>query len=342
MISYLIVLLDNNSTSFCYYENDSYYKAESELISFELLEEIVVYAIKNNITLNFLYSNQQLPEKYEKLIDSIDHEKILPLKLNQVYSDGVFVINDDDRNSISALEDNDYQNLILRFPRQDLTMLSETVNSLLGKFKRLNLSILNIESFTEHDFEMYKKQVKIIGEMIADLYKSDQSFELNFISDRLSLNKMNNCDAGIKHITIAPNGKFYICPGFYYDNEDDYIGDLVDGINIKNQRLLTLDYSPICRICDSYHCKRCVYLNNKMTLEINTPSHQQCVLSHLERNSTINLLNLLDSSKNNVEYAVSIPDIDYLDPIDILEEKQKERINLYRKEIENSNSIKNT
>jgi len=337
MISYLIVLLNKDSTSFCYYENESYYNSESELISFELLEEIIIYAIKNNITLNFLYGNQQLPDNYEKLIDTIDHEKILPIKLNQVYSDGVFVINEDDRNFIPFLNENEDLNLILRLPKDDLPTLSETINSLLGKFKRLNLSILNIESFSEQDLEIYEKQLKMIGVMVVELYKSGQSFELNFISDRLSLNKMNNCDAGIKHLTIAPNGKFYICPGFYYDNEDDCIGDLVDGINIKNQRLLTLDNSPICRICDAYHCKRCVYLNNKITLEINTPSHQQCVLSHLERNSTVNLLNLLDSSKINIENAVSIPEIDYLDPIDILEEKRKERINLYHKEKKNFN-----
>jgi len=339
MVSYLIVLLDKNSTSFCYYKNDSYLKSKSELISFELLEEIIIYAIKNYITLNFLYGNQQLPENYEKLIDSIDHEKIFPIKLNQVFTDGIFVINDDEIDLVHSLKENEEINLILRLPKDDLPILSETVNSLLGKFKRLNLSILDIESFTEQDLEMYEKQLKIIGEKVPELYQSGRSFELNFMSDRLNLTKMNNCDAGIKHLTIAPNGKLYICPGFYYDNEDDCIGDLVDGINIKNQRLLTLDYSPICRICDSYHCKRCIYLNNKTTLEINTPSHQQCMLSHLERNSTINLLSLLNSSKKNVEHAVSIPDIDYLDPIDILEEKQKERLNLYLKEKKNSNSI---
>jgi CXXX repeat peptide maturase len=176
--------------------------------------------------------------------------------------------------------------------------------------------------------------------MLTESYKEGQSIELNFITDRLNLHKMKNCDAGIKHITIAPNGKFYICPGFYFDNEDDYIGDLSNGPNIKNQHLLNLDYSPICRICDAYHCKRCIYLNNKTTLELNTPSHQQCVLSHIERNSTINLLDLLDPKANSVSESISIPHINYLDPIDILEEKKKERINLYLRERENSNSIK--
>lgn len=44
------------------------------------------------------------------------------------------------------------------------------------------------------------------------------------------------------------------------------------------------------RICDAWHCKRCVWQNKKTTLEVNTPSREQCVLSHIERNATRSLL----------------------------------------------------
>ena len=139
--------------------------------------------------------------------------------------------------------------------------------------------------------------------------------ELNILSDRLVLTNMNNCEAGVKHITFAPNGKFYICPGFYFDDENDSIGDLASGINIKNQQLYKLEYAPICRTCDAFQCKRCVYLNRKTTLEVNTPSHEQCVVSHLERNCT---KDLLDKARNAIPELAEkeITEIDYLDPFD--------------------------
>ena len=100
-------------------------------------------------------------------------------------------------------------------------------------------------------------------------------------------------------ITVAPNGMFYICPSFYYDermgidnlmhykhpSSDRYVGDLESGLGISNSALLDLQHAPLCRNCDAFHCNRCVWLNQKLTLDINTPSHQQCVMSHVERNA---------------------------------------------------------
>ena len=117
---------------------------------------------------------------------------------------------------------------------------------------------------------------------------------------------MNNCNAGWESITLAPDGKFYICPAFYQDNLGD-VGDLKNGINIPNPQLYRLDHAPICSHCDAYQCRRCIWLNLKTTLEVNTPSHEQCVVSHLERNAS------------RIINSENIPEINYLDPFDIIE-----------------------
>ncbi|MDR2410200.1 MAG: CXXX repeat peptide maturase, partial [Bacteroidales bacterium] len=78
-----------------------------------------------------------------------------------------------------------------------------------------------------------------------------------------------------------------------------------------------LEYAPICRKCDAYQCKRCLWLNRKTTLEINTPSHEQCVIAHLERNKSLELL--LELQEHNIFLDKSINEIDYLDPFDIVE-----------------------
>lgn len=143
---------------------------------------------------------------------------------------------------------------------------------------------------------------------------------------------MNNCNAGENNITLAPDGNFYVCPAFYnlpavnghertmgdICNKGYTIGNIHDGLDIKNPQLYKLAYAPICRNCDAYQCKRCILLNRKMTNEVNTPSHEQCVVAHLERNASRELL--LNIRKN----GTFLPDkeitvIDYLDPFDVLQ-----------------------
>lgn len=130
---------------------------------------------------------------------------------------------------------------------------------------------------------------------------------------------MNNCNAGVDHITLAPDGLFYICPAFYYEqikneNTNNSIGDITKDIEIKNQQLYRLDHAPICRECDAYHCKRCVWLNRKLTLEVNTPSHEQCIVAHTERNASKRLLE--DINKTEALIDNTIENLDYIDPFD--------------------------
>lgn len=133
---------------------------------------------------------------------------------------------------------------------------------------------------------------------------------------------MNNCGAGDTTITLAPDGKFYICPAFYQENQEDAlgnlkhsIGDLDNGLDIKKSQLYKLDHAPLCRHCDAYQCKRCIWLNRKLTYEVNTPSHEQCVMAHLERNAS---RNLLLSIRKHGEFlpGYDIKEINYLDPFD--------------------------
>ena len=56
-----------------------------------------------------------------------------------------------------------------------------------------------------------------------------------------------------------------------------------------------------------------------MTLEINTPSHEQCVISHLERNASQRLLATIRTERSFL-VGREIPIIDYLDPIENIEE----------------------
>jgi CXXX repeat peptide maturase len=317
LLSHLVVILDKHSTSFCYYENQECYASGKDIISLGVLHSAVVYARQNNLAVNFVYSNNRLPGEYEEIIESVNHVKIVPLKLKDVYPESVLVINRDDIEHIRDLRENCAKNIILRIDRDNLTNLNSIIISLLGKFKRLNLCLLNIEAYTEADLEQYSEQLKDMYVPITEAYKKGNSFEINFITDRFLLGEMNNCNAGITHLTLAPNSCFYLCPGFYYDSLEDNVGSLASGLNIKDAQLLRIDHAPVCRKCDAYHCKRCLYLNKRTTLEINTPSRQQCILSHLEREASRNLIEDLRFTEE-LRRLQPIPQIDYLDPFENL------------------------
>ncbi|WP_415294063.1 CXXX repeat peptide maturase [Clostridium perfringens] len=108
-----------------------------------------------------------------------------------------------------------------------------------------------------------------------------------------------------------------MCPAFYFDNPKNSIGDLTSGININNEYLLDINNAPICLECDSYHCKRCVFINKKLTGEINTPSKMQCLITHIERKASVKLQQMLNENDDIFFYELN--DIDYLDPIEKLQ-----------------------
>jgi CXXX repeat peptide maturase len=314
MLKYLMIILGESSVPFCYYENKTGVKKTGELISYENLKKAVVFALKNNLKVNFLYPDIKLEKKYDKLIDEVEHIKIIPLKLHKTYKDSILVIESDELSSDSNLKNLKDENIILRLRYKQLHKLHSYLNKLIPKCKRINLVLLDIERYGEKDFEEYKHQLEKISKKIFKLTEKKNLPEMNFLTDRLTLEQMNNCDAGLTHLTVAPNGKLYLCPAFYYNNENDTLGEISNNINIKNKQLLELKYSPICRICDAYQCKRCVFLNKKITSELNTPSSQQCKLSHIEREVSRLFLQKLKEKGLAIAGFKDIPEIDYDDP----------------------------
>lgn len=312
MLQYLFVILDTSANSFCYYRNPT---IKSKLIDLQLLKDVVFFAQKENMLINFLNGKEKLPQEYLEVMNSINHIVISPLESQTSNNEDILVLDYNCDVNTQIFEKSKTANVIVRIEKKYLSNLASIIKEIKG-YKRLSILLLDIDTFTENDFEEYRKQlVEIENSFITDLKDNSQITELNTLSDRLALTKMNNCEAGVVHITFAPNGKFYICPAFYFNDESDSIGDLIHGINIKNQQLYTIEFAPICKNCDAFQCKRCIYLNRKTTLEVNTPSHEQCVVSHLERNCTKDLL-------DKVQYLIpeladkEIIETDYLDPIE--------------------------
>ena len=316
MLKYLVILLDDTSTSFCHYENE---KNERRLIDLETLKFGILFAMKENLMIQFVYPDYDLPKEYKDVVHTIDHSKIVPAGSNEV-GDVIILNGWTHVIGTETLPDTSY---VLRSTKVEFFDNYQKIKEFLSKSSRLNIVFTDVETFTDADFVNYKD---ILDSLVVDLeqmYVSVGSPQLNLLTDRMMLTTMNNCNAGWECITLAPDGKFYICPAFYQANssttiEDKTIslGDLNTGLDIKNPQLYKLSHAPLCRQCDAYQCKRCIWLNRKTTLEVNTPSHEQCVMAHLERNASRNLLtNVREHGQFMPE--VEIKEISYLDPFDV-------------------------
>lgn len=313
MIQYIVILLDDTSTSFCHYMNE---KADRRLIPLQTLKDGICYAMKENLNIQFVYPNYKLPKEYLAAIDSIDHTDIYPAEM----SDNADVVVFD---SLIAAKDYVFKEEVAYLIRTDKVSLFneyKIIGEILDKVTRLNVVITDIETFTEDDFMAYKSLLSNLAERVEQIYVSGKSPQLNLLTDRIMLEKTNNCGAGDTSVTLAPDGKFYVCPAFYLSADGYTIGDMVNGLEIKNSQLYRLDHAPLCRRCDAWQCKRCIWMNRKTTLEVNTPSHEQCVVAHLERNASRKLLIDIRKHGKFMSGSEDIKEIDYLDPFDVKEE----------------------
>lgn len=327
MVQYLIILLDDMSTSYCHYDGKT---GTSNIISLEVLKSGILYAMKENLTIQLVYPDYELPQEYKETIDGIDHSDIVSSQCqDKALKNQADIIVFNDWTNIDSYEFQNNTACVVRATKAELFERYLLLKDVILKIARLNIVITDVDTFTDEDFDTYKKLLTDLSEHIEKLYVDGKSPQLSILTDRMMLDKMNNCNAGWENITLAPDGKFYVCPAFYLaDDDEDFglgktkysIGDLENGLDIKNPQLYKLDHAPLCRNCDAFQCKRCVWLNRKTTYEVNTPSHEQCVVAHLERNASRELLVNIRKHGEFLPGKDEIKEIDYLDPFDVRKE----------------------
>lgn len=311
MLTYLIILLDDASTSFCHYDVTG---RNSHLIDLDVLKRSIVWAMKENLNVQFVYPDYPLPKEYDELIETIDHTKIKP----EAQADGAdVVVLTEWKSRLAGCADG--ATCIIHASRAELEEHEEQLKLLFRNATRVNVVLTDVEQFRDVDTDGYRQLLGHLSDDLVELFAAGRNVQLNLLTDRLMIGHMNNCGAGDSSVTLAPNGRFYICPAFYYnDLEQNDVGDIGVGLRIKNPQLLRLDHSPICRICDAFHCRRCLWMNERLTGDLNTPSHQQCVVSHIERNASRRLQQRLLERGLKFENTKEIPEVDYLDPFDVV------------------------
>lgn len=314
MLKYLTILLDDTSVSFCHAENPY---TSRKLIPIDVLKKGIVFAMKENLSIQFVYPDYDLPEEYTTVINIMDHLDIKSSR--RTLTSDIIVVDDIDRLGIITRQANLDSIFVIRCSFEELLSSEINICEAIKILNRINIIIKNVHQFQDTDIDRYQQFLRRVSNLVSRELNNGHSPQVNLITDRLFLSAPNHCNAGVENITLSPHGNFYICPAFYYDEylnkgQSLSVGNLESGIIIKNQQLLKYEFAPICRICDAYHCRRCVWLNKHLTREVNTPSRQQCVMAHLERN-------ISRLMKDNITLPIStneISQIEYLDPFDYI------------------------
>lgn len=311
MLQYLIIQLDASSPSFCHYTNEG----SQNLMSVETLRRAIFFAMTENLIVQFLVPDAPLPAEYEVLMRQVDHSIIAHQGI-RTDADVEIIEGIPDMEPSGWNTDGIY---IVRTSKEELYSRYMQLAKLMLRALRVNVVLTDVESFTEVDYPKYEQALqKMSDSIIGSLKRGSRLPQSNIFTDRLMLGDMNNCNAGVRSVALMPDGKFYVCPAFYIDGDydislgDQSIGSLEEGLEIPNPQLYDLKHAPICRRCDAWQCKRCVWLNRKLTNDVNTPSHQQCVISHVERRQSKQL-----GERLQVKPEWPIPDLNYDDPFEI-------------------------
>ncbi|AUN16979.1 radical SAM protein [Clostridium botulinum] len=290
-------IMSDNITPHCSYRNT---RDTQNNMSEEVFKKGLKFSEENGFTPVFLGGNVDQNEGFS----IVDSKASLISENSVVICDNNYIIPENLSNVV-----------ILLVSKENVSQITNFVDKIYPASQRINIILENIESWTNKEFEIYTNQLELLVHFIVDTHKKGAALEVNVLTDLFNLKSMCNCDAGKSTFSLAPNGKIYLCPAFYFDDPEDYVGDLKNGLNLKNKHLLNLENAPICSSCDAYHCRRCKYLNKKLTGEINTPSRTQCIITHIERNKSRELQEILLKEKLT-ECINKIQEVEYMDPLE--------------------------
>ena len=76
MIQYLVILLDDTSTAYCHADNPL---KQRNLMPLETLKSGILFGMKQNLMIQYVFPDYELPKEYMQVIESIDNVKIYPV-----------------------------------------------------------------------------------------------------------------------------------------------------------------------------------------------------------------------------------------------------------------------
>jgi len=286
-LRYLHLITRNDAPTHCSYSNLS---NDSQRMPKDILQK----------GLNFCHDQEVVPVFLGGIPTDVDMKKKIYFEIDSINASfknprtGISVINDN-----KEIKEENIVTPVVSYiiTTESIQGLGERVNRLLQKARRLNLFISDIEKWTENNLHMYEQELTVICNGIVNMYsKGKYGCQVNVLTDRLYASDKcdNDCGSGVSSISLAPNGKFYVCPAFYFNAPDKPIGDLATGVKLTDRQKYTREKAAMCVKCKSSVCNRCLYSNKQICGEYNVPADIQCKINYAETNMSKKLYDDLE------------------------------------------------
>lgn len=295
---YMYIILSDDAESFCHYNAK---RTDSPAImSPELLNKVIKYCEDNNFTPIFLGAD-----------NDVKHFGIYINSINQTLSNRTLSIVSIDCDDLikfgKRIPQFSEKQIILRISPQNLGKLPLITNSLISNNEALDISvkIKNMEEMKKENIILYDAVLSKIRSQVVDAWKSENYVNINIITHLSQAMIPHKCISGDKGFAIAPNGKFYICPAFYFENAEDNIGDIDRGIDLSYQPLCSNKRPTNCKQCDNYQCDSCVYMNKRITGELGVPGTIQCLLSTIEKKHSVLFLDEVEKMNLDLPFKLN-------------------------------------
>lgn len=183
----------------------------------------------------------------------------------------VYVFDDDDEIPVHNLK----SPAILNIDANNIAYLADRVRQLLLFVSGIYINLMHADDAFELD--KYEEQLLYIEDMLIDYYGRGKGKEICQLTDGIFTDKIKQYFAGESSITLAPDGKVYPCPAFFFYKQ----------WNID--------------ISDVYQCRSCIYQNCPGMCKLAVSLKMQDAIVRLERKCSAELMKRLQG-RNSFQY----------------------------------------
>jgi|GEM_PF-3556421 len=324
-IEQLWILLSNNAVCCC---NESLNNREAAqktcVMNSDLISELVAKASDQGWQCTIVTDRSGIPDDLRRQLDKIKHHIIVPADYDGEIFETMNIVFDCEQACVGYGPSNG--KAILRVSQGDLGRLAKCVTELLSRYADVSIKHPDLLKYTKEDFELYKQQLREIGEWLLSKGSSWSDFSVDVLTNRFGMKGVNECGAGDKSLAVGPDGSLYFCPAAFRSGFDP-CGHISKGVDIANRHLFTRQYALPCRDkCNVLHCSRCVFWNKLATFEFCVPPENACKLAHieLEAQSWLGSEAFKQNIWNDKEKDWEIPEAPVInDPLDLVKAKEQ-------------------
>lgn len=311
----ILVILDELGLEFCHCGDELSGEAPSAMMPVETLRDVHETARLGGYSINYVLGRNLPSHDILKEMHS-NVGVVCGYELRTKFPEAVLVLDGLELDRIAEMPCETKHNFIIRASLDELPLIVNSWKNLENSANHVSLILKQAARLKSRDLQKYQEFLESISRFTT---LQDHSTSTSFLTDRLRLDIPNHCNAGISHISFAPDGFFYLCPGDYAIGTSPFAS--IDAARSSNAASRSsLAKSPICRNCDCHQCRRCTYLNRKATGELGIPGHLQCNIAHAEREAGVLLYRseMGDSASQN-SFFTTLP---YSDPLTFMRRRK--------------------